>query len=280
MKQRVVSSLIGLVILFSVFAMFETIVLNIAVAVVSVLALDELTAAAGYQKNLRLKLTAIAFGAFIPFFTTDLVSSLLPVVCLLFAVVLFCILLHDHETLRVEQIGFTFFFTILIAFSFSCFVYLRDVLGTTIGMYAILVTLVGAWMSDVGAYFCGMFFGKRKLAPKISPKKTVEGMVGGVVVALAAQFLCGLVYTWISLLFGEVVSIHYLPLLLLSPFISMLSVLGDLSASVIKRQFGIKDFGTIMPGHGGVLDRFDSVLLVIPFVYILFRYLPLIEVLR
>lgn len=134
-------------------------------------------------------------------------------------------------------------------------------------------------MSDTGAYFFGLAFGRHKLAPEISPKKTVEGRSrrhpGGTGFAGA----CGV---WIQLLLCQGGSglFDNLPLLLAcSPLISVVSIVGDLSASVMKRQFGIKDFGHIMPGHGGVLDRFDSVLLVIPFVYNLFLYLPLVSTL-
>ena len=279
MKQRLLSSVVGLSILFTVFAFFDTVVLNVAVAIVIVLALDELIAAAGYQRNLKLKATALAFGGLIPFFQMRPISTMLAAICFLFALVLFCILLHDHATLRAEQMGFTFFFTMAIAFSTTCFVFLRDVFGTTVGMFGILVTLVGAWCSDAGAYFCGIAFGRHKLAPSISPKKTVEGAIGGVVVAAVCQILIGVVYTWLSSAwFGQQVSVRYGLLLALSPVLSVLSMIGDLSASVVKRQFGIKDFGKIIPGHGGVLDRFDSVLLVIPFVYILFLYCPLIRV--
>ena len=252
MKQRIISALFGLVILFAVFALFETIVLNAVVAAVIVLALHELFTAAG-ERHTSISYLAMGFGATIPFFKTWMLERVLPAVCFLFAFVLLCALLRHHRDVKAEQMGFIFCFTILIAFSTTCFVYLRD--------------------------FFGLAFGRHKLAPEISPKKTVEGALGGILVALVSQGLVAFGYSFYCAKVGAAFSINLPLLLACSPLISVVSIIGDLSASVMKRQFGIKDFGHIMPGHGGVLDRFDSVLLVIPFVYNLFLYLPLVSTL-
>ena len=274
MKQRIISALFGLVILFAVFSLFETIVLNAVVAAIIVLALHELFTAAG-ERHTSISYLAMGFGATIPFFKTWMLERALPAVCFLFAFVLLCALLRHHRDVKAERMGFIFCFTILIAFSTTCFVYLRDFFGLRIGFYAVLVTLVGAWMSDTGAYFFGLAFGRHKLAPEISPKITVEGALGGILAALVSQGLVAFGYSFYCAKVGAAFSINLPLLLACSPLISVVSIIGDLSASVMKRQFGIKDFGHIMPGHGGVLDRFDSVLLVIPFVYNLFLYLPL-----
>ena len=275
MKIRVISAVAGLVILAIVFSLFETVVLNIAVAVIIVMALYELIHAAG-QERMPTSYVAMAFGFVIPFFSTRPLSGILASICFLFSLLLFCLLLKYHDILKAEQMGFIFFFTMLIAFGTACFVYMRDVFGTAIGFYGVVVSLCGAWMSDTGAYFFGITMGKHKLAPAISPKKTVEGLLGGIVVALVSQLAIALAYMYFCRYYGVKVEINFLRLTFVSPLISLLSVVGDLSASVMKRQFGIKDFGKIMPGHGGVLDRFDSVLLVAPFVYNLFIYFPLI----
>lgn len=279
MKQRIFSAAVGLVILFTVIWMFETIAVNIAVSIIIILAIDELISAAGYRDNLALKCTCIAFGAMLPFIKTNRIDKMLPSILFLFALILFYILLQNHDVLRVEQLGFIFSFTLAISLSMSCLIFMRDLLGFTVGLFAIVVALVGAWMSDSGAYFCGLTFGKHKLAPSISPKKTVEGAIGGIVIALISQLTAAYIYIYVMASMGIAVEIKWTTLMLLSPVISVLSIIGDLVASVIKRQFGIKDFGKIMPGHGGVLDRFDSVLLVIPFVYNLFIVHPLIVVL-
>ena len=132
-------------------------------------------------------------------------------------------------------------------------------------------------MADTGAYFAGHWFGKHKLAPEISPKKTVEGAVGGVITALVAVLVFSCLFSVAATeVLGRPVEANYLRIVLVSPVLTVFSILGDLSASVLKRQYGVKDYGSIMPGHGGIMDRFDSVLFVLPAVYLLSVYLPLI----
>ncbi|MCA9570208.1 MAG: phosphatidate cytidylyltransferase, partial [Myxococcales bacterium] len=126
------------------------------------------------------------------------------------------------------------------------------------GLAWIFVVLGIAWLSDTGAYFAGRSFGKRKLYERISPKKTVEGMVGGMVTSTVGLWIITSIglpqATWIDVLaFGTIGTAA--------------GVLGDLSESMLKRAFGVKDSGTIMPGHGGLLDRIDSVLFVGAFVF-------------
>lgn len=129
-----------------------------------------------------------------------------------------------------------------------------------------MLTLCGAWLADSGAYFVGTFLGRHKLCPNISPKKTVEGVIGGVITNGLIFVLLGLGYT--KLIATGDVSANYILLFVLGMICALLGLLGDLSASLLKRQTGIKDYGNIMPGHGGVMDRFDSVLFVAPFMTI------------
>jgi len=143
--------------------------------------------------------------------------------------------------------------------------------------FALVYALTIAWISDSGAFFAGTFFGKHKMAPEISPKKTWEGFAGGIVTAVLFGFLLGKGYEWVTVLFiGELTfSVNVWFLAVLAIPCAVLGVLGDFSASILKRECAVKDFGSIMPGHGGVLDRFDSVLFVMPFVYLVFmRYFP------
>ena len=142
--------------------------------------------------------------------------------------------------------------------------------------YFILLILCFAWGGDTAAYFAGRAFGRHKLAPVVSPHKTVEGAVGGVLGSILAGVLLTAAYTVLSSGY-EVISItmrpqHYLVLMFMGAIASILGILGDLFASAVKRQVGIKDYGTIFPGHGGILDRFDSVMFIAPFVAIAVRY--------
>lgn len=274
MKQRIVSAAIGLVILFSVFAVMNTVLLNAVISAIIFLALHELFAAAKLDRA-PAAYPAYLFGVLLPFLPMQWLS----IAILLYAFLSLATLLRYHDTLSVKDVGFLFAYGLLVSFSTTGFLYLRDHFGFVRGFYGIIVVLVGAWMSDTGGYFFGMFFGKHKLSPRISPKKTVEGFWGGILVAAVSQLLAAFLYTEYCAYIGITVSISYAALLCLSPILSVVSVLGDLSASIIKRQFGIKDFGSIMPGHGGVLDRFDSVLPLIPLVFQVLTYYPLIRLL-
>ena len=138
------------------------------------------------------------------------------------------------------------------------------ILTMDIGIYVILIPFIVAFMSDAGAYFVGLRFGKHKLAPVISPKKTIEGSVGGVVGATVLLVIYGIA---VSSLTDTTLSV---PLCIaVGIFGAVLGQVGDLSFSIVKRKSGIKDYGKIFPGHGGVLDRFDSVIFVAPVVELL-----------
>ena len=133
------------------------------------------------------------------------------------------------------------------------------------GIVLIFLPLMGAWITDTFAYFGGVLFGKHKLIPKISPKKTVEGSVSGI----AGCVLCYLLYAWIISFFGY--KVNFVPLCVLGLICSCLSQFGDLTASLIKRNCGVKDFGNLIPGHGGILDRIDSLIFITPLCYYFLR---------
>ena len=141
---------------------------------------------------------------------------------------------------------------------FNAVLYLHDY--EPAGKYVYLAVFIGAWVTDTFAYFCGMLFGrggKHKLIPDVSPKKTVEGSIGGIVFCVLAMVLFGVIINSITDLHA-----NYLVLIGAGLLASAVSQIGDLCMSVIKRTYGIKDYGKLFPGHGGVLDRFDSVLAV------------------
>ena len=138
------------------------------------------------------------------------------------------------------------------------------------GRFFILIPFVMAFLSDTGAYFAGLRFGKNKLAPVISPKKTIEGVIGGVVGAILGMLLFSLILDAFFKL-----EINYYAALLYGVAGSCAAVFGDLCFSVVKRQTGIKDYGNLIPGHGGILDRFDSMMIVAPLAEILLLLVPL-----
>lgn len=131
--------------------------------------------------------------------------------------------------------------------------------------FTLIFTLLSATMTDTFAFFCGKFFGKHKLCPQISPKKTIEGAVGGIIFSVIITLSFGI-------LAGEIFGV-YLGILKtagIAVILSIFSEFGDLTASMIKRTYGVKDFGNLLPGHGGILDRIDSVIFIMPIAYFLF----------
>ena len=144
---------------------------------------------------------------------------------------------------------------------FSYHIVLLD--NLTYGYLFTWTVVLAAFGSDIFAYFTGFLLGKHKLAPNLSPKKTIEGAIGGV---LGSTVLCGL--------FGAFVARDLMTICLIVGFVGgAVSQAGDLTASAFKRKMGIKDYGNLIPGHGGIMDRFDSVIFVAPFVYYLVLFL-------
>ena len=179
-------------------------------------------------------------------------------------------LLFDHKELEVGKIAFVFMTSSLVPRVFSILLLYREY-ESPVCYYLVGLSLCTAWLNDIFAYFSGYFFGKKKLCPEISPKKTVEGAIGGV----AGDIVFCLLFTYA---FSAVMqlSVNWISLCIFLPIGAVASIFGDLCASIIKRQFGIKDYGNIMPGHGGVMDRFDSWIFVAPLLYIWNIYLPFI----
>ncbi len=270
MKQRILSASVGLAILAVVLGFFNTLVLNAAIGIIGIIGVWEFCHATKIDRNKALLLVACLIAAVVPFIPRAEGADLLPVVILPYIGILFCILLATHRTTPVEQIALTFMISLAIPLSLTSAIYLRDTYGTALGLFYLILSLGGAWFSDTGAYFVGCAVGKHKMSPVISPKKTWEGAVGGILVCMICMLLVGKAF---ELAFPQY-AVNYLLLVLIAPLASVTSIIGDLSASMVKRQFGIKDFGNIMPGHGGVLDRFDSVLFVLPLIWGIVQYFP------
>ena len=177
-------------------------------------------------------------------------------VALIAALYVFAVAVFDNKKTVVTDAALIYMSCFYIIAAFSAIVYLHDYIK--LGNMIYLLTFICAWTTDIFAYFTGRFLGKHKLIESVSPKKTVEGAIGGVVFCVIAMLVFGLVVENIT---GEFKA-NYLVLAISGIFISIVSQIGDLVMSVIKRHYGIKDYGKIFPGHGGILDRFDSVLAV------------------
>jgi len=158
---------------------------------------------------------------------------------------------------RFEQIHRRFFGVVLVGFTLSHFLLLPDLPGWRSWVFAILIVV---YMGDGAAFFAGTYLGKRKLAERLSPKKTWEGAAGGLLGSVAAMLLCRLLF-FSALSLGEAI--------LTAVLLAVSGQLGDLVESLVKRSCSVKDSGNILPGHGGILDRIDSVLFAFPAGYYL-----------
>ncbi len=185
----------------------------------------------------------------------------------LYATVLFCELLAGHGKVKVQSIAAALFAGFLYPFMIGALVRLRGMDG---GEFYILVAFLLSMVADSGAYFVGRSMGKHKLAPVISPKKTVEGAIGGALINVLAMMGYALL---LNKCFGFT-QVNYLYAAIYGLLGAVASMIGDLTLSVIKRQVKIKDYGNLMPGHGGVLDRFDSTMMVAPLVELLLLLIP------
>lgn len=277
MLTRIISGAVGVVLLVGILFFHDTIVLPIAVAAIIAIMLYELLRAVQLHKCVPVLCATEAFGIAVPFIynkfywypdviggadlpqTDGRVTVWAFAVALVAAFVIFLTWLRNHKTIRYEQIFFALAVMLLVPQAMSCMV--RIDRCSNDGPFLLVMGLCGAWIADTGAYFTGVALGKHKLCPEISPKKTVEGFVGGVVIT-------GLVYTAaFSIYKGEFDLKIALFAFVIGAVCAVIGTIGDLSASMVKRQIGFKDYGKIMPGHGGLMDRFDSVLFVLPTFY-------------
>lgn len=176
-------------------------------------------------------------------------------------VVIFAVLsVLKHKKYDFLHMAAMSFAVIYITFAMNYIAYIRDI--ESFGLHYLFIAFISAWISDTGAYFCGCLCGKHKLIPDISPKKTVEGAVGGILCSALGGIVFGLIEQFA---FGH--TANYGLLALVCGIGSVAGQFGDLVASMMKRKFNIKDFSNIMPGHGGITDRFDSVMLTAPYSY-------------
>ena len=188
---------------------------------------------------------------------------------LVFVMLLFMEMMMDHVKVHLESLGLCLVGGFLIPYLLSALI---RILAMRYGRYVILIPFVVAFLSDSGAYFVGLKFGKHKLSPVVSPNKTIEGAIGGVVTAMASMVIYALVLD----LLPVGIQVNYALAVLYGLFGSLAGIFGDLCFSVIKRQTGIKDYGDLFPGHGGILDRFDSLVTVAPLMEALLLIAPMV----
>ena len=282
MKQRVITAVVLLALLAVVVWQINTPVLVLVIAFLAAVAANEIMRCAKVE-NTFIRVVATGYAACVPFFASakaltpwvseavwGKVIGAVPGVVYLIALVLVLLLamLKGYAYTTFEDVAGSVFAGALVPFGFSVFIRLRDMFQIEqFGIYLIFYGLICALATDSGAQLAGMAFGKHKMSPNISPKKTVEGAIGGLIFSLILNAVAMILYNRLADFKMDEFAVTVLLAACLP--VSFLGMMGDLSASVLKRNFGVKDFGKIFPGHGGVMDRFDSSMFTLPVTYAL-----------
>lgn len=282
MKQRVITAVVLLALLAVVVWQINTPVLVLVIAFLAAVAANEIMRCAKVE-NTFIRVVATGYAACVPFFASakaltpwvsqavwGKVIGAVPGVVYLIALVLVLLLamLKGYAYTTFEDVAVSVFAGALVPFGFSVFIRLRDMFQIEqFGIYLIFYGLICALATDSGAQLAGMAFGKHKMCPNISPKKTVEGAIGGLIFSLILNAVAIILYNRLADFKMDEFAVTVLLAACLP--VSFLGMMGDLSASVLKRNFGVKDFGKIFPGHGGVMDRFDSSMFTLPVTYAL-----------
>ena len=265
MKTRVAFGVGGALFVLLALFVFPPIVAQVCMMALSVVAAQEFTAAIAGKNHRLLQGVAmlLALGMSWASARNSYDAYFTRAMLLAGVIVLFAILLRHHETMGFPELAGAYFGGIIIPYLLMSLIRMFTMTDADGKLY-LLIPLLAAWGSDTFALFAGKAFGKHKLAPVISPKKTIEGSIGGVLGAIVLLVVYGaavsaLTDTHLSILLCVAIGLCG----------AVLGQIGDLSFSIVKRKSGIKDYGKIFPGHGGVLDRFDSVIFVAPTVELL-----------
>lgn len=268
MKTRVISAVVAIVLLLAVLFSGK-LVFALSLFLLTVIAAHEFIeagAAGGFKPIKPLvylsSLIVLFVGLNGVIFNLDFINYTYFNLLLIYIItaIILVTLVFKYERFRIEDAGFTFFAIIYVVFMFSFLPLIRNMEN---GIYLIWIIFIGAWGTDTFAYFAGVTLGKHKMLPRVSPKKSYEGFFGGIAGCIILTVLYG--YFAISKGYISFSIYHFVFFGLVNGIISQF---GDWIASAIKRYVNVKDYGKIMPGHGGVLDRFDSILFIAPFVYL------------
>lgn len=261
MKQRIITAVVAFFVLLPVLIFSDTFIFPLGLAVCAVLSVWEMFACVGLKNAWLFTAPMYVLGAAFPFLIRylpdrDLLAPIAICAAVVWTLYAFTVLIFSHGKYPLEAVFVASFSLFYIFIGFNAILFIHDCEPG--GKYLYYICFLGAWITDIFAYFCGRAFGKHKLIPDVSPKKTVEGSIGGTLFCILVMVIFGFV---VEKLVPEI-SANLLIFAVAGVLIAVVSQIGDLSMSVIKRKYGVKDYGFIFPGHGGVLDRFDSVIAV------------------
>lgn len=268
MKNRILVACVGIPLILVVLFVLPKPFTPTMIAILAAVGTYEAMHAIG-MNHPRIALYTAVLAIAIPFWVYAGESRAAALTALLiYLILVFAEAAASGRRVKIERVGGAFFFALLISYGLSSVVrmgMLEDELRTA----CVLLPIALPFVVDAAAMLTGKYLGRHKLAPKLSPKKTVEGSVGGLVGGVVICLLYGLVFQKIT---G--VTVNYYFLAVYGILGAVISQVGDLFFSYIKRTRDIKDFGHLLPGHGGVLDRFDSVIFCAPLIEILMTWIP------
>ena len=274
MKERLIVAAIFVPLLFVIIFFLPPVALGIVIALICAVASYELIQAVNAAPNRRIFIYAAVSAAAIPLgFLFGYGFAVFQIALVALMTVMFteaAVAFKTEKEISLAAVLEALFAGAVIPYLLSGLVGLK-VLPE--GRLFVLIPIIAAFTTDGGAYFVGVFFGKRKAVPLISPKKTVEGYIGGIVVGVACVMLYGALITALT-----DYRVNFITLFAAGLVGGAVTELGDLAFSLVKRQFDIKDFGSLFPGHGGMLDRFDSMIFAAPVVYIIVSLAPVIYI--
>ena len=269
MKTRVLTAVVLIPLLLLLLMAAPTIVTAVVWGLLMAIAAYELLFSTGLVREPRLVLfSAVMAFSVVIWSNYDSIHAFGLIGTILFMSILFAEMMLSHVKITFHKICMCVVAGMVVPFLLASLI--RIMVMNRIGRYMVVIPFVVAFSSDAGAYFAGHFFGRHKLAPVISQHKTIEGAIGGVISAIV-----GMVVYCLVLQFAFDFRINYGYAVVYGLLGSAVGVFGDLCFSVIKRQTGIKDYGNLIPGHGGVLDRFDSMMMVGPLMEALLILIPL-----
>ncbi len=241
-------------------------------AVSSLICTVEVLTAKQLNKNWKISIPCALLSVSLPLLSPYNFQYLL---LFAFAFYIFSLLIVKNDEFTFSDMAFVLTTVILISGGISSVVMCTMLDPANSCYYAVLCIGI-PWISDGGAYFSGVSLGKHKLCPSISPKKTIEGAIGGIITGIIGAIIISLIYDFF--IFGTNVNINYLAVVIVAVVSTISAMVGDLTFSLIKRGCKVKDYGNVIPGHGGILDRCDSIVMTAPFIYVFIQYLPLITV--
>lgn len=270
MLTRIVVSVVLAPLFLAVLLFAPAGVVAVLIAGITALAAFELLRATGAGRRMDITVVTVLAAALIPMCRLLWVDEwAIKAVLLLLLFTLFFIAVFAYgkpNAVRAEDILFSLFGGVLYPVLMSSLVQLRMMEK---GAFLVMLPIVSAFLTDTGAYFFGMFLGKHRGITKVSPNKSVEGFIGGLLSGVVFMVLYGLIMKN-----GFDMDVNLLRMALYGFVGSLVTMLGDLSFSLIKRQYGVKDYGSLLPGHGGMLDRFDSMSFAAPTMWLLVTLLP------